>query len=106
MQDIGKLGALEPQADIGSGAGCDVAHGTGAGQADPADAEVQIVLDGATPDQGPGGFEPPGQLERLAVHPSATFADARAATVQAALDLFGDAEANEVRAAWSAVGVE
>ncbi len=38
--------------------------------------------------------------------PSATFADARAATVRAASELFGPAEADQVRAAWSAVGVE
>jgi bacillolysin len=38
--------------------------------------------------------------------PSATFADARAATVQAALDLYGEAEAAQVGAAWTAVGVE
>jgi bacillolysin len=38
--------------------------------------------------------------------PSARFADARAATVQAARDLFGEAEAAQVEAAWTAVGVE
>ncbi|MCG6920208.1 MAG: M4 family metallopeptidase [Acidobacteria bacterium] len=38
--------------------------------------------------------------------PSATFADARAATVQAALDLYGEAEAAQVAMAWTAVGVE
>lgn len=34
-----------------------------------------------------------------------TFADARAATIQAARDLFGEAEAGQVALAWSAVGV-
>jgi Zn-dependent metalloprotease len=38
--------------------------------------------------------------------PSATFADARAATVRAASELFGPAEAAQVEAAWTAVGVE
>ena len=38
--------------------------------------------------------------------PSATFADARAATVQATLDLYGEAEAAQVATAWTAVGVE
>ncbi len=38
--------------------------------------------------------------------PSATFADARAATVRAAGELFGPSEAAQVAAAWSAVGVE
>jgi Zn-dependent metalloprotease len=40
--------------------------------------------------------------------PSATFADARKATVRAAEDLYGadSAEARQTSAAWSAVGVE
>lgn len=38
--------------------------------------------------------------------PSATFRDARAATLRAARELYGDAEAAQVGAAWSAVGVE
>jgi thermolysin len=38
--------------------------------------------------------------------PSATFADARAATVRAARDLYGEAEVAQVAAAWTAVGVE
>jgi Zn-dependent metalloprotease len=38
--------------------------------------------------------------------PSATFADARAATVRAARDLYGEAEAAQVATAWTAVGVE
>jgi len=38
--------------------------------------------------------------------PSATFADARRATMRAARDLFGDAEAAAVAQAWTAVGVE
>lgn len=38
--------------------------------------------------------------------PSATFADARQATMQAARDLFGEAEVAQVAAAWTAVGVE
>jgi len=38
--------------------------------------------------------------------PSATFADARAATVRAADELFGPADAARVQDAWSAVGVE
>ena len=38
--------------------------------------------------------------------PSATFADARLATLRAARDLFGEAEAAQVAAAWTAVGVE
>jgi thermolysin len=38
--------------------------------------------------------------------PSATFADARAATVRAARELYGEAEAAHVAAAWTAVGVE
>jgi bacillolysin len=38
--------------------------------------------------------------------PSARLADARAATVQAARDLFGEAEAAQVETAWTAVGVE
>ena len=38
--------------------------------------------------------------------PSATFADARAATIRAALDLYGEAEAAEVASAWAAVGVQ
>jgi len=38
--------------------------------------------------------------------PSATFRDARAATTRAARDLYGEAEAAQVAAAWSAVGVE
>ena len=37
--------------------------------------------------------------------PSATFQDARAATVRAGRDLFGEAEAAQVALAWSAVGV-
>jgi Zn-dependent metalloprotease len=42
----------------------------------------------------------------LYLTPSATFSDARAATVQAAVELYGEAPAAEVEAAWSAVGVE
>jgi bacillolysin len=42
----------------------------------------------------------------LYLTPSATFADARTATVQAALDLYGEAVATEVEAAWSAVGLD
>jgi Zn-dependent metalloprotease len=38
--------------------------------------------------------------------PSATFAQARAATIRAAQDLYGETEAAQVRSAWSAVGVE
>jgi len=38
--------------------------------------------------------------------PSATFADARLATLRAARDLYGEAEAAQVAAAWTAVGVE
>ena len=38
--------------------------------------------------------------------PSATFADARLATARAARDLYGEAEAAQVEAAWTAVGVE
>ena len=38
--------------------------------------------------------------------PSATFADARTATLQAARDLYGTAEVEQVEAAWAAVGVE
>ncbi len=38
--------------------------------------------------------------------PSATFHDARVATIQAASDLYGTAEAAQVAATWSAVGVE
>lgn len=38
--------------------------------------------------------------------PSATFRDARAATIRAARDLYGEAEAAEAASAWSAVGVE
>jgi Zn-dependent metalloprotease len=38
--------------------------------------------------------------------PSATFHDARAATLRAARELYGEAEATQVAAAWSAVGVE
>jgi Zn-dependent metalloprotease len=42
----------------------------------------------------------------LYLTPSATFRDARAATVRAARDLLGEAEAAQVASAWSAVGVE
>ena len=38
--------------------------------------------------------------------PSAAFRDARAATIHAARDLYGEAEAAQVATAWSAVGVE
>ena len=38
--------------------------------------------------------------------PSATFRDARAATIRAARDLYGEADAAQVAIAWSAVGVE
>jgi Zn-dependent metalloprotease len=38
--------------------------------------------------------------------PSATFVDARAATLRAARDLYGETEAAQVAAAWTAVGVE
>jgi vibriolysin len=41
----------------------------------------------------------------LYLTPSATFADAREATVRAARELYGEAAAREVEAAWSAVGV-
>ena len=59
---------------------------------------------------GPGGRE---KAERVFYRgftayltPSATFRDARAATVRAARELYGEAEAAQVAAAWSAVGVE
>lgn len=59
---------------------------------------------------GPGGRE---RAERIVYRgftayltPSATFRDARAATVRAARELFGEAEAAQVAEAWSAVGVE
>jgi thermolysin len=42
----------------------------------------------------------------LYLTPSATFRDARAATIRAARDLFGEAEASQVASAWSAAGVE
>jgi thermolysin len=42
----------------------------------------------------------------LYLTPSAAFGDARAATVRAARELFGEAEAAQVASAWSAVGVE
>jgi thermolysin len=42
----------------------------------------------------------------LYLTPSATFHDARVATLQAARDLYGEAEADQVAATWSAVGVE
>lgn len=38
--------------------------------------------------------------------PSATFRDARAATIRAARDLYGEADAAQVASAWSAVGIE
>ena len=38
--------------------------------------------------------------------PSATFRDARAATIRAARDLYGEADAAQVAIAWSAVGVD
>ena len=38
--------------------------------------------------------------------PSATFRDARAATVRAGRDLYGEADAAQVASAWSAVGVD
>jgi thermolysin len=38
--------------------------------------------------------------------PSATFADARAATTRAARELYGETDAAQVAAAWTAVGVE
>lgn len=38
--------------------------------------------------------------------PAATFRDARAATLRAARDLYGEAEAAQVAAAWAAVGVD
>ncbi len=38
--------------------------------------------------------------------PSATFRDARAATIHAARDLYGEADAAQVAIAWSAVGVD
>jgi thermolysin len=38
--------------------------------------------------------------------PSAAFRDARAATIRAARDLYGEAESAQVASAWSAVGVE
>jgi thermolysin len=59
---------------------------------------------------GPGGRE---KAERsfyrgftAYLTPSATFRDARAASVRAARELYGEAEAAQVAAAWSAVGVE
>ena len=59
---------------------------------------------------GPGGRE---KAERVFYRgftayltPSATFRDARAASVRAARELYGEAEATQVAAAWSAVGVE
>ena len=59
---------------------------------------------------GPGGRE---KAERVFYRgftayltPQAAFRDARAATLRAARDLYGDAEAAQVAAAWSAVGVE
>jgi Zn-dependent metalloprotease len=59
---------------------------------------------------GPGGRE---KAERIVYRgftayltPSATFQDARAATLRAARELYGEAEAAQVAAAWSAVGVE
>jgi Zn-dependent metalloprotease len=59
---------------------------------------------------GPGGRE---KAERIFCRgftayltPSATFRDARDATIRAARDLFGETEAASVAAAWSAVGVE
>ena len=59
---------------------------------------------------GPGGRE---KAERIVYRgftayltPSATFRDARAATLRAARELYGEAEAAQVAAAWSAVGVE
>jgi bacillolysin len=59
---------------------------------------------------GPGGRE---KAERIVYRgftayltPQATFRDARAASVRAARELFGEAEAAQVAAAWSAVGVE
>ena len=59
---------------------------------------------------GPGGRE---KAERIFYRgftayltPSATFRDARAATVRVARDLHGEAEAAETASAWSAVGIE
>ena len=59
---------------------------------------------------GPGGRE---KAERIFYRgftayltPSATFRDARSATLRAARELYGEAEAAQVAAAWSAVGVE
>ena len=59
---------------------------------------------------GPGGRE---KAERIVYRgftayltPSATFRDARAATLRATRELYGEAEAAQVAAAWSAVGVE
>jgi Zn-dependent metalloprotease len=59
---------------------------------------------------GPGGRE---KAERIFYRgftayltPSATFRDARAATLRAARELYGEAEAAQVALAWSAVGVE
>jgi len=43
---------------------------------------------------------------RFYLNPSSTFADARVATRQAALDLYGRTVSNEVDEAWCAVGVE
>ena len=42
----------------------------------------------------------------LYLTPAASFHDARVATVQAARDLYGQGEADQVAASWSAVGVE
>jgi Zn-dependent metalloprotease len=59
---------------------------------------------------GPGGRE---RAERIFYRgftayltPTATFRDARGATLRAAVDLYGQAEAAAVASAWSAVGVE
>ena len=59
---------------------------------------------------GPAGRE---KAERIVYRgftayltPSATFRDARAATLRATRELYGEAEAAQVAAAWSAVGVE
>jgi Zn-dependent metalloprotease len=59
------------------------------------------------------GAERRGDAERIFYRgftayltPSAGFADARAATVRAARDLYGEADAVQVQAAWTAVGVE
>jgi bacillolysin len=75
-----------------------------------AEGGVNRTSGGRVAPPGPGGRE---RAERVFYRgftayltPSATFRDARAATIRAARDLHGDAEAARVASAWSAVGVE